>query len=164
MTIDERIRISFFVSYAHLDDEYADPFMKGLKEMLAPSRKYKFEFWQDQNILPGDHWANAISNALKQCTLGLLLVSPAFLGSEFITKIELPAFLEDASKPVIPIMLRKVNFRRHDLKGLAAKQIFRFKAGPDNYRSYAQCGDSQRSDFVYDLHEQIESSLDKNYI
>ncbi len=129
--------------------------------MLAPSKKYSFEFWQDHAILPGEAWANEIGNALKECTLGILLVSPSFLGSDFITQEELPKFIGESSKPVIPIMLRKVNLKLHDLKGLGEKQIFRLKAGPDNYRSYAQCGTSQRNDFVYDLHEKVESRLDK---
>ena len=150
-----------FVSYAHSDEEYVDPFIKAFREMLAPSKKYDFRMWSDHGILPGEAWAEEIREALEECSLGILLVSPSFLGSEFITEKELPHFIGEKSKPLIPVMLRKVNLKRHDLKGLGEKQIFRLKAGPDNYRSYAQCGTSQRNDFVYDLHEQIESRLDR---
>jgi hypothetical protein len=161
METDERIKIDGFVSYAHSDDEYADPFLRGFKEMVAPSKKYRFEFWQDPIILPGEAWVKEIMKALERCSLGLLLVSPAFLASPFITKKELPRFVGGSAKLVIPVMLRKVNLKRHDLKGLGKTQLFRLKAGPDNYRSYAQCGSSQRSDFVYELHEQVEARLDK---
>ena len=156
-----RVKVRFFVSYAHADDEYADPFIKALCEMLKPSKTYDFELWRDTEILPGETWLKEIEDALKACTLGLLLVSPAFLGSDFITQSELPRFVGNDAKPVIPVMLRKVNFERHDLKGLSVTQIYRYKAGADNYRSFAQCGSGQREEFVYDLHERIERRLEK---
>ncbi len=161
MTANEKIEIEIFVSYAHADDEYVEPFMNGFKEMVTPSKKYKFKFWQDPLILSGETWTQEIRNALERCSIGLLLVSPAFLGSPFITEEELPKFIGEFSKPVIPVMLRKVNLKLHDLKGIGDTQLFRLKAGPNNYRSYAQCGSSQRSDFVYELHEQVEARLDK---
>ena len=161
MTTGKRIKVEVFISYAHADDEYADPFLGGFKEMKAPSKKYRFEFWQDHILLPGETWGKEIRNALERCTLGLLLVSPAFLASPFITEEELPKSLGEPSKPVIPVMLRKVNLKLHNLKGLGETQQFRLKAGPNNYRSYAQCGSSQKSDFVYALHEQVEARLDK---
>jgi len=161
MTTDKRIEVEFFVSYAHADDEYADPFLDDFKEMLAPSKKYRFEFWRDTVILPGETWVKEIRKALERCSLGLLLVSPAFLASPFITEKELSKFVGESSKPFIPVMLRKVNLKLHDLKGLRETQLFRLKAGPNNYRSYAQCGSSQKSDFVYSLHEQVEARLDK---
>ena len=161
MTIDKRRVVEVFVSYAHADDEYADSFLGGFKEMVAPSKKYRFEFWQDLVILPGETWEKEIRSALGGCKLGLLLVSPAFLASPFITEEELPEFVGESSKPVIPVMLRKVNLKLHDLKGLLVTQLFRLKAGPNNRKSYAQCGASQRSDFVYALHEQVEARLGK---
>ena len=163
MTTDNKINIRIFVSYAHADHKYADPFLKGFKEMLSPSKKYRFEFWQDEAILSGETWVNEINDALEICTLGILLVSPSFLGSDFISQEELPRFIGETPKPVVPIMLRKVNLKLHDLKGLEEKQIFRLKADPDNHRSYAQCGESQKHDFVYALHEQVEARLDKLY-
>jgi hypothetical protein len=161
MGSETRKEIRFFVSYAHEDDEYVEPFLRGLKEMLAPSKTYHFRFWQDVDILPGESWPQEIRHALESCTLGLLLVSPAMLASPYILANELPMFVGSGDKPVIPVMLKKINLRRHDLKGLHEAQLFRLKAGPNNYRSFAQCGSSQRSDFLYDLHEKIEERLDK---
>lgn len=153
--------VRFFVSYSTQDDEWADPFMTGLNEMLAPSKHYAFRCWRDTVILPGEKWLDEISRAMDECTLGLLLVSPAFLASRFITEEELPRFVGDGAKPVIPVMLKKVNLKRHDLKGLEESQLFRLKAGPKDYRSFAQCGSNQRQDFIYELHERIEERLDK---
>lgn len=161
MSSETRKEIKLFVSYAHEDDEYVEPFLRGLREMLAPSKAYRFRFWQDTGILPGETWSKEIRGALESCTLGLLLVSPALLASPYITTEELPKFVGSGAKPMIPVMLKKINLRRHDLKGLEVTQLFRLKAGPNNYRSFAQCGSSQRSDFVYDLHDKIEERLDK---
>lgn len=163
MATDNRIEVQVFISYAHADDEYVDPFLNGFREMVSPSKKYRFEFWQDSAILPGEEWVKKIREGLERCSLGLLLVSPAFIVSPFITHEELPRFVGEGSKPVIPVMLKKVNLKLHDLKGLEEMQIFRLKAGTNNYRSYAQCGSSQRSDFVYELHELVEARLDKSF-
>lgn len=83
-----RAKIRFFVSYAHADDQYADPFMQSLLAMLKPSKTYEFELWRDTSILPGEDWRKEIDAALSKCGLGLVLVSPSFLGSDFITKEE----------------------------------------------------------------------------
>lgn len=161
MATDNRILVECFVSYAHADDEYVEPFLEGLKEIVAPSKKYHFEFWQDLVILPGEAWAKEIESALRRCSVGLLLVSPAFLASPFISEQELPKFVGESSKPVIPVMLKRINLKLYDLKGLGEAQLFQLRAGPNNYRSYAQCGSSQKNDFVYDLHERLEARLDK---
>jgi len=161
MTNDHKKEIKIFVSHAHSDDEFVIPFMQEFKEMVEPSKRYYFKFWQSSNILPGETWAEEIRHALRQCSLGLLLVSPAFLASKYITENELPSFVGESAKPVIPVMLRKVNLKLHDLKGLEESQIFRLKAGPKNYRSFAQCGSSQRTDFAYELHEHVEDRLGK---
>ena len=40
--------------------------------------------WQDRRIEAGDDWYNSIHEAMKDCDLGLLLVSPEYLASRFI--------------------------------------------------------------------------------
>ena len=37
MKKDSRIKVEIFVSYAHKDDEYVDPFLDDFKDMVAPS-------------------------------------------------------------------------------------------------------------------------------
>ena len=164
MTNTERIKIQVFVSYAHADDEYSSTFIDEFKEMAAPSKKYEYVFWQDTEILPGENWHDEILEALNNCELGLLLISPAFLGSNFIDAEELPVFIADKEKPVIPIMLKMVNLKRHNLKGLNSNQIYRLKVeGVKSLKSFAQCSPSQKTEFVYDLFDKVEKRLDKLY-
>lgn len=162
MANKERIKIKFFVSYAHADDEYASAFLDEFKEMTAPSEKYDYQFWQDTEILPGEHWCEEIGEAIDHCDVGLLLISPAFLASKFIDEEELPRLVGDKKKPIVPIMLKMVNLKRHNLKGLGGNQIYRLKVeGVKQLKSFAQCGASQRSDFVYELFDKVESRLDR---
>ena len=162
MAKKKRIRIRFFVSYAHADDEYSNAFIDEFKEMSAPSKKYEYVVWRDTEILPGENWAKEIKKALRECDLGLLLISPAFLGSEFIDAEEVPEFIGDKAKPMIPIMLKMVNLKRHNLKGIDSNQIFRLKVpGVKTRKSFAQCSTTQRTDFVFELFEQVEARLDK---
>ncbi|MDD1643767.1 MAG: toll/interleukin-1 receptor domain-containing protein [Methylococcaceae bacterium] len=162
MANKERIKIKCFVSYAHADDEYSSAFIDEFKEMSAPSEKYEYVFWQDTEILPGENWRDEIREALINCEVGLLLISPAFLGSKFIDAEELPRLVDDQKKPIIPIMLKMVNLKRHNLKGLDGNQIFRLKVeGIKELKSFAQCSLSQRTDFVYHLYDKVEIRLDK---
>ncbi len=132
--------------------------------MTEPAAKYHYVFWQDSGILPGENWKNEIQQMLEKCSLGLLLISPAFLGSKFIEQEELPKLLGHRTKAIIPVMVKMVNLKRHNLKGIEEYQIFRLKTeGSKNLKSFAQCGTSQRSDFIYELFDQVEARLDKIY-
>ena len=164
MNPGKRTVVEFFISYAREDDKYASSFMREFREMSAPSLKYEYRFWQDTEILPGESWEKEISAALKNCTLGLLLVSPAFLASPFIDEVELSHFIGNKAKPVVPVMLKMVNLKRHNLKGLDARQIFRFRTeGSGKLRSFAQCGITQQTDFVFELFDRVEARLDRLY-
>jgi len=161
----DRKIVKFFVSYAHADEDQSRQFLDGFKEMTAPSKKYEYMFWQDTNILPGEKWKQEIQQALKACSIGLLLISPNFLGSKFISEHELSKFIGSKAKPLVPVMLKKVNLNRHDLKGLEENQIFRLRVeGAGNFNSYAQCGSHQKYDFVYELFDSVEALLDKTQI
>lgn len=154
-----RKKVTFFVSYARKNKELADRFLKELDEMLAPSKKYEYELWQDTGIEVGAEWEKQILSALDNCDFGLLLISPAFLGSKFITEKELPIFVS-GEKPSIPVMLQRVDFLRHDLKGLEKRQIFLLDyEGFKEPRAYGECKKNRRNDFVYELFKTIENKL-----
>jgi hypothetical protein len=154
--------VPFFISYAHANRTLADHLLDRLREQMIPSRSYEYRLWRDTAILVGEDWDAEIKAALKESDLGLLLLSPAFLGSPYITGIEWPHFLNEG-KPVIPVMLEPVDFKRHDLHGLEAKQIFRCNPNPraGELRAYADCDTKGRRRFCEELFSQIEQRLDK---
>lgn len=152
-----RSRVRFFVSYARSNKRLADALLQRLQEQLAPSKRYEYVLWRDTEIGVGKLWYDEIRQALDQSELGLLLVSPAFLASPFITQKELPYFVGSGSKPVIPVLLQTVHFDRHDLKGLKDHQIFRL----GDTKSFADCRDDlARRRFVEALFLQVERRLE----
>ncbi len=157
----ERKTIRCFVSSASTDSEYADDFKKRFQEMCAPAKDHMYQFWDDSKILAGEDWKNEIRKALDKCDLGLLLVSPAFLGSKFIQDEELPKLVGKLPIVIITLMLKMVH-KQQDLKGLERTQIFRLRVEDvQRLKSFAQCSDSQRDDFVYELFGQVEDRLRK---
>src|ERR1700722_14134984 len=114
---------SYFVSYAHCDSRDVERFRGVLEPNLKGSAKFEFGAWTDHQILPGEHWRIEIEQALGRSCFGLLLVSPGFLASDFVTKKELPSLL--AKKMVVPVALQRILFDGAiDLKGLEDRQVF----------------------------------------
>lgn len=156
-----RKKVSFFVSYAHRNSELANRFLEKLADVLAPSKKFEYVLWHDNGIEAGADWDQQIRQAIDTCDFGLLLISPAFLASNYITEKELPAFISNKGKPAIPVMLQPVDFDRHDLKGLEKKQIFRLNyAGFKEPRAYGDCKGQRRETFVLELFKAIEDRLE----
>lgn len=81
--------IRYFISYSHRDDKYKNDLCQRLEELFKIATNYYFEPWHDGLILPGDNWRDQIQMAIESCNFGLLLVSPVFLGSDFIAQNEL---------------------------------------------------------------------------
>ncbi|MHC4356880.1 MAG: toll/interleukin-1 receptor domain-containing protein, partial [Planctomycetota bacterium] len=155
-----RRKIELFVSYARSNKNLTKNFLDRFEEYVAPSKSYEYVFWQDERILVGEEWHQGIREALERCGLGLLLVSPAFLGSKYISKHELPEFVGNASKPLIPIMLQPIDFDRFDLKGLKRRQIFRLDSEKfKSPKSYGECIGNQRYRFVQALFGKVEQRL-----
>src|SRR5512138_2367060 len=149
-----RRRVRFFVSYAHGNAKNAVALLQRLQEQLEPSRNHEYVLWRDTGLLVGEDWEREIHWALDEADLGLLLVSPAFLASEYIAKTELPALLR---RPVMPVLLEQINPTRHDLRGLHEKQVYALTVGPRR-RAFADCVTTQaKRGFVDGLFEQMEA-------
>jgi hypothetical protein len=160
-----RKKIHFFVSYARANKDLGGRFLEKFQEQLAPSKKYNYILWRDNRILVGEQWHDEIQNALDRCDMGLLLVSPAFLGSRYISEHELPRFVGEQAKPVIPVMLQPVDFELHDLKGLEKAQIFRLdKPRFRSPKAYGECNSRQRDEFTMDLFRHVEWRLGKLFL
>lgn len=133
--------------------------MAKLQDVLSPSKSHDYRLWRDTGLVVGEEFEAQILEAIEQCDFGLLLISPAFLASKFITEKELPAFVSGA-KPSAPVMLQQVDFKRHDLKGLDKRQIFRLDIrGFEEPRAYGDCKPKRRDTFVLELFKAIEDKF-----
>jgi hypothetical protein len=155
-------KVNVFISYAHKNKKSANELLDKLGELLAPSKSYTFDLWIDKYIEVGEKWQERILTARDEADIGLLFISPAFLSSKFINEKELPVFIGDEAKPMIPLMLSKVDFDRHDLKGLEEYQIFclnskKFKES----RAYADLKPKRRDDFAWQVFQLIHNKLEK---
>ncbi|MDP7357121.1 MAG: toll/interleukin-1 receptor domain-containing protein [Pseudomonadales bacterium] len=64
-----------FVSYAHEDDELVYPEIEWLQSQ-------GFNIWYDEGISPGSTWREELAQAVKNCDLFLLFVTPRSTASD----------------------------------------------------------------------------------
>ncbi len=91
-----------FVSYSRDDVEWRRRFV----EMLTPLvRERWLDVWSDERTVAGEQWRPDLAAAIERSYAGLLLVSPAFLASDFIMQNELPA-LRERGVPLVCALVR----------------------------------------------------------
>jgi TIR domain len=117
-----------FISYAHADNESRNPKERWLDrfvEFLKPLvRQENFTLCSDQDIKIGENWHEHIQAHLNGAKAVVLLVSPAFLASDYTANSELPVILKNAAEhgvKIFPILIspsafKKVKFKYPDPK------------------------------------------------
>ncbi|GJL59071.1 MAG: hypothetical protein NPIRA03_19280 [Nitrospirales bacterium] len=83
----QRTRDLIFVSYSHRDKTWLEKLLIFLKPY---QREGQLTVWADPYIEVGDVWKREIDHALPRAQVGLLLISPYFLASDFIMDHEVP--------------------------------------------------------------------------
>jgi hypothetical protein len=101
-----------FICYAHADNQNQDPkqrWLDRLLQFLQPLvRQQLLKTWSDEDIRIGDRWHERIRVQLETSRVVLLLISPAFLASEYIATSELPVLLKNAADhgaTVLPLII-----------------------------------------------------------
>ncbi len=117
-----------FISYAHADERY----LKNLQDHLAVLKRQRLvSVWYDREIDGGDEWDEEIRKQLFAADIILLIVSPAFLASEYIDSEELSVALalgKARKTTVIPVILEDSFWK--DNKALASFQALPKGATP----------------------------------
>ncbi|HEX5871109.1 MAG TPA: TIR domain-containing protein [Longimicrobium sp.] len=112
----ERRRV--FISYSHRDR----PWLDRLRLMIKPLERRGLEVWADTDIEAGQRWKEEISGALASTAVAVFLVSPDFVGSDFITAHELPPLLQAAEQNRVKILWIYLSACLFDETGLDALQ------------------------------------------
>jgi internalin A len=101
---------NIFISYSHKDRVWLDR----LREHFAPlARNALLNAWDDSRIKPGTNWRDEIAKALAEADIAVLLVTPAFLASDFIDKNELPPLL--VKDHIFWIAVRHSNYEQTEI-------------------------------------------------
>lgn len=90
-----------FISYSHDDSKWLDMLLTMSKPLVWSG---EVDLWNDTRIRPGEKWEEKIAQALASARVAILLVSPAFLASDFIMKKELPYILEAAESDRLTLL------------------------------------------------------------
>ncbi len=99
-----RLRKTIFISYSHKDSIW----LKQLRDVFEIlERLGEISFWDDAKIEAGEDWKATLEKKLDTANAAILLVSDAFLESDFIQKFELPRILDEKKKKVYWIHLSK---------------------------------------------------------
>jgi hypothetical protein len=118
-TNNEVVPKTIFISYSHKDVKW----LEAIKEYLVPlMRNRLIVAWDDTKIKAGDYWKSEIEQALEKASLALLIVTPNFIVSPYITETELPPILNAAAKRGLRIFWVPVSATYYEQTPLAAYQ------------------------------------------
>jgi FixJ family two-component response regulator len=95
-----------FVSYSHHDRRCAEEMMEHVKALKGLGVRA----WIDTQIPPSHKWKDEINRALAKAKAAICLVSPHFIASDFITKVELPKLLRAEARQGLRVYPVFVNF------------------------------------------------------
>src|SRR5579871_6413599 len=128
-------REEIFISYSHRDRRWLEELLITLKPL---TRKRKIETWDDTKIGVGSLWKREIATALGRAKIAVLLVSRAFLASEFIAENELPPLLEAARSDGLTIFWIAVGFSLYEETEIADYQAANNPSRPLNSLSESE--------------------------
>jgi uncharacterized membrane protein HdeD (DUF308 family) len=98
--------LRIFCSYSHKDEEHLNDLRDWLRGL---ERQGLIAWWHDREISPGWEWDEAIDKNLRTADIILLLVSPAFMASDYVYEQEIGKAVERHDRGearVIPIIVR----------------------------------------------------------
>jgi hypothetical protein len=101
-TIDKNTALKeVFISYSHKDSESFNLLLTHLRPVLRSTRIF---VWPETRISGGAIWRDEMARDLYRARVAVLMVSPNFLGSDFIAEHQLPSLLNAAQKDGLVIL------------------------------------------------------------
>jgi hypothetical protein len=106
-------KVRVFFSYSHLDTKYAQRLVSYISNELGRDR---IELWWDERISTGSAWDDAIKTKIRESDIALILVSQAFLNSNYCQRAEIQDFLgqrRSSGMVIFPIILSSCSWDRY---------------------------------------------------
>lgn len=153
----ERFPIGLFLSWSHRDLALKDDLVGRLTPNLSILRGVRIGWWEDSHLLLGDDFRTAIAGELGGCDYGVLLMSPSYLASPFVTRYELPRFVGAAAdRGALPVALRgplPLDGSR-ELHGIEQKMIFQYRG-----KAFSELNGAGRDAFASELATQVRRRI-----
>jgi hypothetical protein len=151
---EAKFRRGVFISYSHRDARW----LKEILTHLSPSiRAEKLFAWSDRGIKPGDDWREQIEQAIDRARVAVLLVTPDFLASEFIAKVELPRLLEARRKRGLIVLWIPVSASNYE-----ATRLKEIQAASDPKRPLDALPRPGRQKALVEIVRRIQDAADVN--
>jgi hypothetical protein len=96
-----------FISYAHAD---AKAYRTLKPHLAALKRGFGLALWTDHQITAGTVWEAEIDKAIAEAQVFVLMLSPAFIGSDYVYDTELPAIRKRClagDTLVLPVVVKR---------------------------------------------------------
>lgn len=152
--------IKLFLSWSREDEKLKNSFLKLLKPRLEAVQAYKFTWWVDTFILPGEEWQPEIMEMLNESDYIVQLISYSFITSDFIRKYEIPGVGEAPLKKTLPVMIKDVSLDDGsiELHQIDKRQIYRGISGKSSYIS--RKSDYSKEKFVEGFREAVVARVE----
>lgn len=113
-------RTRIFISYAHRNQDWLDRVTVQLRSLELQDLA---DVWDDRRIGTGKPWSDEIERAIAGSRVAVLLLTPDFLASEFVCRVELPRLFAERHKglALLPVLIQHCGWRQ--VPELAALQI-----------------------------------------
>jgi hypothetical protein len=102
--------LRIFCSYSHEDEAHLDELRTSLRGL---ERQGLVKWWHDREIVPGWEWEEDIDKNLRSAEVILLLVTPDFMGSDYVHENEIARAIERHKRSeahVIPVIVRPADW------------------------------------------------------
>lgn len=141
-------RDQIFISYSHKDKEWLDRLKIILKPLI---KKGSLTTWDDSEIKVGTKWKTEIENAMSSAKVAVLLVTPNFLASDFISEYELPRLLNAAKMQELTLVWIAISGSMYK-----ETEIAEFQAANDPFLPLDRLNPSQQNDTLVEICDKIK--------